>query len=49
MPPALKRIARIFNNPFLSAISNVYFLVTFPGTLLMDVAGWTGSLLMIFI
>lgn len=31
MPPALKRIARIFNNPILSAISNAYFLVTAPG------------------
>jgi hypothetical protein len=31
MPPALKRLGRIFNNPLLSAISNVYFLVTFPG------------------
>ena len=31
MPRYLKRIARIFNNPILSAISNAYFLVTAPG------------------
>jgi hypothetical protein len=31
MPRSLKRIARIFNNPILSAISNAYFLVTAPG------------------
>jgi hypothetical protein len=31
MPRPLKRIARIFNNPILSAISNAYFLVTAPG------------------
>jgi hypothetical protein len=30
MPPALRRLGRIFNNPILSAISNIYFLVTFP-------------------
>lgn len=39
MPPALRRLGRIFNNPILSAISNVYFLVTFPGVSAVVSAG----------
>jgi len=42
MSPALKRLGRIFNNPILSAISNIYFLVTFPwvSAVLSAVAGF---------